>query len=80
MGTVLQTVGDTRVDRLLAENEAHAERLRRLGPVLTGMAEDLAAVRRENATLRRENRRLRTQLMAIPSSSREPELRRSRST
>ena len=50
---------DTDHGSLLAENLALGERLRRLSPVLAGMARDLAATRREAAALRRENDKLR---------------------
>lgn len=52
--------------RVVADNEALAERLRRLAPVLTSMVHELAAVRRENAALRRENLRLQA-LLAGPA-------------
>jgi len=42
-------------DRLAAENARLADRLRKLGPALAGMVQDLAEVRRENGALRREN-------------------------
>jgi len=53
--------------RLVADNQALAERLQGLAPVLTSMVHDLAAVRRENAALRRENLRLQA-LLAGPVS------------
>jgi len=48
--------------RLLAENDALAVRVRRLGVALRGVVGDLAAARRENVALRRENERLRAML------------------
>jgi hypothetical protein len=47
------------VDGLIAENAELADRLRRLGPAFSSMAQDLARARRENAALRRENLRLK---------------------
>lgn len=52
--------------RLMAENAALAEQLRRLGPALTSMVHDLATARRELAALRRENLRLQALLAAAP--------------
>jgi hypothetical protein len=46
--------------RLLAENEQLVARLRRLGPALADMAQDLAQARRENVLLKREVSRLRS--------------------
>jgi hypothetical protein len=56
---------DTDHGSLLAENLALGERLRRLSPVLAGMARDLAATRREAAALRRENDKLRQHIEQI---------------
>jgi hypothetical protein len=50
---------------LFAENIALGERLRRISPVVAGMARDLVTVRREAAALRRENARLRAHVGAI---------------
>ncbi|MGA3363013.1 MAG: hypothetical protein ABSD82_13395 [Solirubrobacteraceae bacterium] len=50
---------------LFAENVALGERLRRISPVVAGMARDLVTVRREAAALRRENARLRAHVGAI---------------
>jgi hypothetical protein len=50
---------------LFAENVALGERLRRISPVVAGMARDLATTRREAAALRRENARLRAHVGAI---------------
>ena len=57
------------MDSLLAENAALTERLRRLGPVLAGMARDLAEARRENSALKRENLRLQA---LVAGSARKP--------
>jgi hypothetical protein len=54
------------IDRsLFAENIALGERLRRISPVVAGMARDLATAHREAAALRRENARLRAHVGAI---------------
>jgi hypothetical protein len=60
---------------LFAENIALGERLRRISPVVAGMARDLATARREAAALRRENARLRAHVGAIGGEPLSPDPR-----